>query len=49
MMDLWFDQMGYSMERVIEACTKTAGIPNPNFKYVNSVLENWKNEAEEKN
>lgn len=48
MMDLWFDQMGYSMERVIEACTKTAGIPNPNFKYVNSVLENWKNEAEEK-
>ncbi len=48
MMDLWFDKMGYTMERVIEACTKTAGIPNPNFKYVNSVLENWKNEAEEK-
>ena len=48
MMDTWFDQMGYSMERVLEACTKTAGISSPNFNYVNKVLENWKNEAENK-
>lgn len=46
MMDKWFDQMGYSMERVLEACTKTAGISSPNFNYVNKVLENWRNEAE---
>lgn len=48
MMDTWFEQMGYSMDRVLEACTKTAGISSPNFNYVNKVLENWKNEAENK-
>ncbi|MGF6376376.1 DnaD/phage-associated family protein [Clostridiales Family XIII bacterium PM5-7] len=46
MMDSWFDQMGYTMDRVLEACTKTAGISSPNFNYVNKVLENWRNEAE---
>ena len=46
MMDNWFDKMGYSVERVLEACTKTAGISNPNFSYVNKVLMNWKEEAE---
>lgn len=44
-MDRWFDGMGYSMERILEACTKTAGISSPNFNYVNKVLENWSNEA----
>lgn len=44
-MDSWFEQMGYSMDRVLEACTKTAGISSPNFNYVNKVLENWRNEA----
>lgn len=48
MMDTWFDQMGYTMERVLEACTKTAGISSPNFNYVNKVLENWADEAESK-
>lgn len=46
LMDTWFDQMGYTMDRVLEACTKTAGISSPNFNYVNKVLENWRNEAE---
>jgi len=46
MMDGWFDEMGYNMERVLEACTKTVGISSPNFSYVNKVLENWKNQAE---
>ncbi len=45
LMDSWFEQMGYSMDRVLEACTKTAGISSPNFNYVNKVLENWRNEA----
>ncbi len=48
MMDNWFDRIGYTMERVLEACTKTAGISSPNFNYVNKVLENWRNEAENK-
>ena len=48
MMDNWFDVMGYSMDRVLDACTKTAGISSPNFNYVNKVLENWKSDAERK-
>ena len=48
MMDTWFDQMGFSLERVLEACSKTTGISSPNFNYINSVLENWRNEAESK-
>jgi len=46
MMDSWFEDMGYNMDRVLEACTKTVGISSPNFSYVNKVLLNWKSEAE---
>ena len=48
MRDNWFERMGYSMDRVLEACTKTAGISSPNFNYVNKVLENWRDEAQSK-
>lgn len=44
-MDTWFDDMGYNMTKVLEACDKTAGISNPNIKYVNSVLVNKYEEA----
>ncbi len=47
MMDRWFDEMGYSMEKIIEACGKTVGISNPNLKYIDAVLSNWKKEADE--
>lgn len=47
LIDEWFDEMGFGMEKVIEACAKTAAISNPNIKYVNSVLRNWKREADE--
>ena len=43
--DTWFDEMGYKMDKVLEACNTTAGITNPNVKYVNAVLENWQKEA----
>lgn len=46
-MDTWFDVMGYNMDRVLEACKKTAGISSPNFNYVNKVLENWERNAKE--
>lgn len=45
MMDRWFDELGYSMDRILEAVGKTTGIANPNFSYVNKVLENWHLEA----
>ena len=46
-MDVWFDDQGFNMDKVLEACGKTAGISNPNIKYVNKVLDNWKKEAED--
>ena len=44
-MDSWFDEMEYTIDKVIEACSKTSGISNPNINYVNSVLVNWKKES----
>ena len=44
MMDRWFDEMGFSMDKVLEACAGTTGISNPNIKYVDSILRNWKQE-----
>lgn len=40
-MDTWFDQMGFSIDRVLDACKKTTGISNPNINYINSVLKAW--------
>lgn len=40
-MDRWFDGMGYTIDKVLEACGKTSGISNPNINYVNKILTNW--------
>lgn len=40
-MNRWFDDMGYDIDRVLEACKKTSGISNPNINYVNKILTNW--------
>ena len=45
MMDTWFEDMHYEMERVLEACDRTLSTANPNLRYVNKVLENWYEEA----
>lgn len=44
-MDTWFEDMGFTMEKVLEACSKSVGVSNK-FKYVNGVLRNWKKNAE---
>ena len=44
-MDRWFDDMGYDIDKVLEACKKTSGISNPNINYVNKILVNWYQEA----
>ena len=44
--DKWFDEMGFSLERILDACQKTVGIQNPNVNYVNKILENWQKEAD---
>ena len=41
LMDAWFDEMGMSMDTVLEACDRASGIGNPNFNYLNKVLVNW--------
>ncbi len=46
-MNRWFDEMGYGMDKILAACAKTSGISSPNFNYVNKVLENWKKEADD--
>ena len=40
-MDQWFDEMGFSLETILEACGKTTGISNPNINYINKVLASW--------
>jgi len=47
-MDTWFDQMGFSIDKVLEACKKTTGISNPNINYINSVLKAWSGNGGEK-
>ena len=39
-MDRWFDEMGCSITEVLDACNASAGIREPNLRYVNKVLEN---------
>ena len=33
--------MGFSIEKVLSACSRTSGISNPNINYVNKILVNW--------
>ena len=40
-MSRWFDELGFSIDKVLEACGKTSGISSPNINYVNKVLESW--------
>ena len=46
MMDSWFDNLGFNMDKVLEACGQTVGIQAPNFKYVDTVLTKWAEQAE---
>jgi len=45
LIDIWMNEMNFSLERILEACGTTVSIPNPNLAYVNKVLENWHKEA----
>lgn len=45
-MDTWFDTMGFSLEKVLSACSRTAGINSPNINYVNKILVSWHEEQQ---
>lgn len=42
-MDTWFNDMGFDIAKVLDACKKTSGISNPNINYINAILKAWKN------
>jgi DnaD/phage-associated family protein len=44
-MDRWFDEMGCTIAEVLDACRASAGLREPNLRYVNKVLENRRLEA----
>ncbi len=44
-MEGWFKDSGFTIEEILDACKKTAGISNPNINYVNSVLEGRRKEG----
>ncbi len=46
-MNAWVDDMGFSTERILEACAKSSGISNPNINYVDSVLKAWYKEEKD--
>ena len=45
-MDTWFETMGFSLDKVLSACSKTSGISSPNINYVNKILVNWYEEQQ---
>ncbi|MBE6045117.1 MAG: DnaD domain protein [Clostridiales bacterium] len=47
-MDAWFDKMGFSIDAILDACSKTTGISNPNINYINKVLTSWFEEGGKK-
>lgn len=44
-MNRWFDDYGFGLDKVFEACKHTAGITNPNINYVDRVLTSWYKES----
>lgn len=47
MMNRWLYEEGYSLERILEACGRTTGSREPNFNYVNKILENMKEDEKQ--
>ena len=39
-MDRWFDDLGCTIDEVLDACGAAAGLRDPNLRYVNKVIEN---------
>lgn len=46
MIDGWLDDMKFDISRIMDACERSGFNQNPNLRYVNKVLENWKKDAE---
>lgn len=44
-MGRWFDELGFKLNEVLEACRKSAGLREPSLRYVDKILENKYKEA----
>ena len=44
-MDTWFTEMDIPIHKVLEACSKTSGISNPNINYINKILTEQRKES----
>lgn len=42
-MDTWFDVYKADIELVLEACSKSKNISNPNISYINGIIKKWAN------
>lgn len=40
-MQKWFDEYDLPINVILDACSKTAGITNPNIKYIDKILQDW--------
>ena len=38
LIDRWIDELGCTMDDILDACSRTSGISNPNINYVNKVI-----------
>ncbi|MDD5927793.1 MAG: DnaD domain protein [Firmicutes bacterium] len=47
MINYWIDDLKFNTERILAACDKTISMASPSLRYVNKVLENWAQEADE--
>ena len=45
LMDKWFIEKGFTLERILEASAKTISAANPSIKYLNGILESIEKEA----
>lgn len=43
-MDEWFDKYNIDIELILEACSKSKNISNPNISYINAIINNWNNQ-----
>ncbi len=47
LVDVWMNEIGATLDEILEACKRTSGIGNPNFNYVDKVIKGMKKDQKE--
>lgn len=45
LLDKWYKTWGFPSEVILKACSTTVNISNPNFRYIDRVLSNWRRDG----